>query len=148
MKHSAFVLLTGLIGGCAPAPRTTTPPPQTVPAAAVPADEGTWRAYARLLPDKSAAACRRGGGFFDFSLRDDVLFVTPRVGDAFSIPVAKDGSVRHAWKVASQPPRFIALEMMGNARSRDLEIFNPARACRFKLVTPPPILARDDEVIE
>ena len=127
---------------------TATLPPQTVPVAASPASDGTWRAYARLLPDKSAAVCRRGGGFFDFSLRDDVLFVMPRVGDAFSIPVANDGGVRHAWTVASQPPRFIKLEMTGNARTRDLEIFNPTRMCKFKLVTPPPILADADEAID
>ena len=127
---------------------TATPPPQTLPVAASPAGDGTWRAYARLLPDKSAALCRRGGGFFDFRLRDGMLFVMSRVGDSFSIPVANDGSIRHAWTVASQPPHFIALEMTGNARTRDLELFNSKRMCKFKLVTPPPILADADEAID
>ena len=144
MRQSAFLLMVAMVAGCAPSAVTETPPPQAVS----PASDGTWRAYARLLPDKSAAVCRRGGGFFDFSLRDDMLFVTPRVGKAFAIPVADDGSIRHAWTVAAQPPRFIALEMTGNARSRTLQIVNSASACTFKLVTPAPILANADEVIE
>jgi len=93
-----------------------------------------WRAQAALEPD-APVACRQADVsklVFDFAETDSVLSGQTTEGHMFSAPIASDGSVA-ATITVPVGGRDFAVELTGNAKSRELQVFNKRYSCRFKL---------------
>jgi hypothetical protein len=93
-----------------------------------------WRARAALEPE-SPAICRQADlskVVFDFAGTATELSGKTNDGHNFSAPVATDGSVTTTITVPVGRKNF-AVDLTGNARSRDLQVFNRQYSCRFKL---------------
>lgn len=97
-----------------------------------------WRATAALAPE-SPATCRQADIsklYFDFTETGSALLLKTSDGQTFSAPVASDGSVATTVTVPVGAKKF-AVDLTGNARTRELQAFNTRYACRFTL-TPLP----------
>jgi len=97
-----------------------------------------WRAVATLDPT-SPAACRQADVsklVFDFAQTGDELVGKTTDGHNFSAAVAADGSVATTITVPVSGRNFV-VDLTGNAKSRDLQVFNQQFSCGFKL-TPLP----------
>lgn len=97
-----------------------------------------WRARAALAPD-APFACRQADVsklYFDFAATGSELSGRTTDGHVFSAPVGSDGSVDATITVPVSGRSFV-VDLTGNARSRDLQVFNKQYSCRFKL-TPLP----------
>jgi hypothetical protein len=97
-----------------------------------------WRATAALEPD-APVACRQADVsklVFDFAETGGALSGKTTNGHDFSAPVAADGSVSTTITIPVDGRNF-AVALTGNARSRDLQVFNKEYSCRFRL-TPMP----------
>lgn len=93
-----------------------------------------WRATAALEPE-SPAVCRQADLsklVFDFAEAGSALSGKTTNGHNFSAPVAADGSVSTTITIPVEGKNF-AVDLTGNARSRDLQVFNRQYSCRFKL---------------
>jgi hypothetical protein len=112
------------------------PVPQATAAAvpATPAPSGPWKATSTLVMDRSALSCARSRGSYSLDLTNDMLTVDSAEGRMFSVTVPVDGSIKQSFKAAgggwSGTPTY---EMVGNARTRELEVINNAAGCRWKL---------------
>jgi hypothetical protein len=71
--------------------------------------------------------------FFDFTETGGELSVRTTDGQTFSAPVAGDGSVTTPITAPVGAKKF-AVELTGNAKTRELEAFNKEYSCRFKLI--------------
>lgn len=117
----------------APSSAAATPPPG-------PTFSGSWRAQNMVIPDKSAGTCTRSGTFYALDLSGDTLTVDNDNGRMFATTVPADGMIKQTFK----SPTGATLEMVGNARTRELEIVNERAGCRWTLtpvsaaVPPPP----------
>jgi hypothetical protein len=93
-----------------------------------------WRAKVALAPE-SPPNCREADVsklFFDLAETGDELSVKTNTGEAFSAPVAADGSVKTTFTAPVGAKKF-SMDLTGNVRTRELEAFNKEYSCRFKL---------------
>lgn len=107
------------------------PAAPTSPAARVPPpfQTGTWVARNLVIADRSAATCSRDAGLYTFHLKDDTLTVDNINGRMLSVTVSADGRIEEPFR----SPSGAHLVLVGNARTRELEIVNSSGSCRWKL---------------
>lgn len=125
----------------AAAARTQAPPPVAVasassapaasPTPAPPAQTftGPWRAQNIVIPEKSGGICTRTGTMYSLDLTGDTLTVDNENGRMFVTAVPPDGAIRQTFK----SPTGGTFEIVGNARTRELEVANNSAGCRWKL---------------
>ncbi len=94
------------------------------------AKAATWEANNLLLPAKSATGCPDHHDRYKFELVGTTFTGHNVNGPLFVTTVASDGAVDLNFK----SPGGASLEISGNAKTRDLEIFDSKVACRYKLV--------------
>ncbi len=95
----------------------------------------TWRAKAELEPG-APAACRQADVsklVFDFAETSSELSGKTSGGHDFRAPVAADGSISTTIKVPVGAKEFV-VDLVGNAKSRELQAFNKEYSCRFNLL--------------
>ncbi|MDP1751283.1 MAG: hypothetical protein Q8L22_17680 [Reyranella sp.] len=95
----------------------------------VSANAESWKTDSVLNKERSAGSCRPGGTY-TLDLTGSVFTATNAAGKMFSITLPADGAVKHAFKSSTGA----SLEIVGNAKARDLEIINSAYGCRWKMV--------------
>ncbi len=83
-----------------------------------------------LLPARSATGCPDHHDRYKFDLVGTTFTGHNVNGPLFVTTVAGDGVVNLDFK----SPGGASLEISGNAKTRDLEIFDSKFACRYKLV--------------
>lgn len=126
------------------------PPPRTPAASALPSEPapprmftGPWSASAVLMTDRSRQNCARDGGAYSLDLANNRLTVTSADEQVLSAAVPADGNLNQSFKssAGSTPVTLSAsvgsrptLDMVGNARTRDLEIVDNNAGCRWKLM--------------
>ena len=94
-----------------------------------------WQATAALEPE-SPAACRQADVsklLFDFAETGSELTGKTNDGHNFSAPIATDGSVTTTITVPVGAKIF-TVDLTGNVKSRQLQVFNKEYSCRFKLM--------------
>ena len=69
---------------------------------------------------------------FDLADTGNELSVKTSSGGAFSAPIGPDGSVRTTFKLPVGAKSF-SVDLIGNAKTREMEAFNKQYSCRFKL---------------
>jgi len=102
--------------------------------APIPAFADNWRATATLDPN-APALCRQADVstlVFEFADTGDQLSGKTNNGHDFAALIATDGSLSTTITVPIDEKDFV-VELTGNAKSRELEVFNKKYACRFKL---------------
>ncbi len=95
----------------------------------VSANAESWKTNNVLNKERSAGSCPEGSTY-TLDLTGNVFTATNAAGKMFSITLPADGAVKHAFKSSSSA----SLEIVGNAKTRDLEIINSAYGCRWKMV--------------
>jgi hypothetical protein len=93
---------------------------------------GAWKADTVVITEKAGSTtCTRGGATYSFNLANDQLTVdNAAYGRMFTAPLPTDGSIDQ--KFIS--PSGANLKIVGNARSRELELVNTKSGCRWTLV--------------
>ena len=104
-----------------------------IPLTAATAHADSWQARNILVPERSAGTCAKDGGGYSLDLTGTTFTVKNVNGQMFSITLPADGAVKQGFR----SPSGARLEMVGNAKSKDLEIINSSQGCRWKL-TPEP----------
>ena len=94
------------------------------------ANAATWEANNLLLPARSATGCPDYHDRYRFELVGTTFTGHNVNGPLFVTTVASDGAV----DLGFRSPGGADLEISGNAKTRDLEIFDSKVACRYKLV--------------
>ena len=98
----------------------------------------SWRAKPEL--ERGApATCQEADVshvFFDLADLGNELSVKTNGGEAFSAPIAADGRVNTTVSVPVGK-RNLFVDLTGNVKTREIEVFNKQYFCRFKL-TPVP----------
>jgi hypothetical protein len=94
----------------------------------------SWRAMP-ILASESPLLCRQADVsklFFAFADAGNDLSVKAGEADPFLVPVSADGSIA---KTIAIPVgrRTFTVDLTGNARGRDLQVYNRDYACLFKL---------------
>jgi hypothetical protein len=74
--------------------------------------------------------------FFDLADTGNELSVKTSNGEAFSAPIAADGYVKTTLTVPVGK-RNLSIDLSGNVKTREMEVFNRQYSCRFRL-TPMP----------
>lgn len=98
---------------------------------ALPAAAETWMAQSSLLANESPGSCTQYRNVtYKLEYLDGVITGTTDSGRLFSATVAADGAVKHEFK----SPTTARLEISGNARTRDLLLYNLNSGCRWRLV--------------
>jgi hypothetical protein len=103
--------------------------PVPVVAPTVPTGDGAWSSRAVLMADRSVSSCAKDAGAYSLNLTASTLTVDSGEGRVLNAVVPPDG-------VIDQPlgsSKRGGLNIVGNARSRNLEIVNPVVGCRWKL---------------
>jgi hypothetical protein len=70
--------------------------------------------------------------FFILADTDKELSVRTSSGEGFSAPIGADGSVEVTIKVPVGK-RNLSVDLTGNVKTREMEVFNKQYSCRFKL---------------
>ncbi|WP_298312234.1 hypothetical protein [Reyranella sp.] len=94
----------------------------------------SWRAKP-VLESRSPMLCRQADVsklFFAFAEMGGDLSVKAGEGDPFLVPVSADGSVARTISIPVGQKTF-TVDLTGNARGRDLQVYNRDYACLFKL---------------
>jgi hypothetical protein len=94
----------------------------------------TWSAKPVLLPERSKPSCQTSSleaGTYSLKYEGAVLSGVSSGGQKFATSAAADGSVRVS--VGGAPDR--SLELNGNAKTRDLIVYNPKTGCRWRLTS-------------
>jgi hypothetical protein len=100
-----------------------------VPPPPAPTFTGPWKAQNVVIPEKSGGLCTRTGTFYSLDLTGDTLTVDNENGRMFVTTVPADGFIKQTFR----SPTGANLEMVGNARTRELELANNGSGCRWKL---------------
>lgn len=93
-----------------------------------------WQAKPALSPD-SPSICRQADlskVVFQFAHSGGELSGKTNNGHDFTAPVSSDGSVSATIKVPVDGKDF-DVDLTGNVRSRDMQVFNRKYSCRFML---------------
>jgi hypothetical protein len=114
--------------GPSPAPQPGAAQPVATAPPAAPTFAGAWKSTGVLVLERSASICARVGVPYTFDLGGDTLKVDSPTGPAFTTAVPADGAIRQTFKA----PNGQTFEMIGNARTRDLEVLNNFTGCRWK----------------
>ena len=117
MRTFAVIVVLGLVGA-APLARAD-----------------VWRAKP-ALESGAPAACGQADVsdlFFDLSDLGHELSLRPSRGEALLAPIRPDGSVVATFTVPVGR-RNLSVDLTGNVKNREMEVFNRQYACRFKLV--------------
>jgi hypothetical protein len=122
------------VAATAPPTAAASPAATPTPPAPSPTFTGRWRAQNIIIPEKSRGNCTRNDAFYSLDLTGDTLEVSNENGRMFVATVPTDGAIKQAFK----SPTGGAYEMVGNARTRELEVVNPNAGCRWK---PTPVSA-------
>lgn len=118
MRTLATIVVLGLMGAAAPLVHAE-----------------AWRARP-ALESGAPAACEKADVsdlFFDLSHMGHELSLRPSRGEALLAPIGPDGSVAATFTVPVGR-RNLSVDLTGNVKSREMEVFNKQYACRFKLV--------------
>lgn len=117
MRTVAVVAVLGLIGA----------------ASLARADE--WRARPALEAGAPFACAQADVSdlSFDLATLGHELSLRPSRGAALSTPIRPDGSVAATFTVLVGR-RNLSVDLTGNVKNRQMEVFNNQYACRFKLV--------------
>jgi hypothetical protein len=94
-----------------------------------------WRARP-ALESGAPAACEKADVsdlFFDLSDMGHELSLRPSRGEALLAPIRPDGSVAATFTVPVGR-RNLSVDLTGNVKNREMEVFSKQYACRFKLV--------------
>lgn len=94
----------------------------------------SWRAKP-VLESRSPLLCRQADVsklFFAFAEMGGALSVKAGEGDSFLVPVSADGSIARTISIPVGRRTF-TVDLTGNARDRDLQVYNHDYACLFKL---------------
>jgi hypothetical protein len=94
-----------------------------------------WRARP-ALESGAPAACEKADVsdlFFDLSDMGHELSLRPSRGEALLAPIMPDGSVAATFTVPVGR-RNLSVDLTGNVKNREMEVFNKQYACRFRLV--------------
>jgi hypothetical protein len=97
-----------------------------------------WRAKPGLEPG-SPPDCKEADVsnlFFDLADTGNELSVKTSSGGAFSAPIGSDGSVETTFTLPLGA-KSLSVDLTGNVKTREMEVFNKRYSCRFKL-TPVP----------
>jgi hypothetical protein len=97
-----------------------------------------WRAKPGLEPG-SPPDCKEADVsnlFFDLADTGNELSVKTSSGEAFSAPIGSDGSVETTFALPIGA-KSLSVDLTGNVKTREMEVFNERYSCRFKL-TPVP----------
>jgi hypothetical protein len=117
---------TARVAALAAAPASAAAP---APAAPPPVLTGLWKARNVLIADRSAAGCSRDGGAYSLDVSGDTFTVDNINGRMLVTTLPADGAIDQPFR----SPSGSRLAIVGNARTRDLEIVNSAAGCRWKL---------------
>ena len=93
-----------------------------------------WRAKPALEPG-SPPDCKEADVsnlFLDLAEAGNELLVKTSSGEAFSAPIAADGYVKIMLTVPVGK-RNLSVDLTGNVKTREMELFNERYSCRFKL---------------
>ena len=116
----------------APLPETASPAsalPASTAVAPAPFLTGAWQARNGLIADRSLVACARSGGSYSLDLAGDTLTVDNVNGRMLTMTIPPDGTIDQTFR----SPSGARLQIVGNARTRELEIVNSNAGCRWKL---------------
>jgi hypothetical protein len=94
-----------------------------------------WRAKPEL-EQGAPSSCREADVsnlFFDFLDTGSDLSLTTNHGEAFAAPIAADGYVKTTLTVPVGNRKF-AVDLTGNVKTREMELFNKQYSCRFRLM--------------
>ena len=103
--------------------------------ATLPALADSWRAKP-VLQLRAPPHCKDADVsnlFFDLTQTDRQLSVRTNGGETFAAPIADDGHVSTTLTVPVGSRNF-SVDLVGNAQTQDMEVFNRRFSCRFKLV--------------
>lgn len=98
----------------------------------------SWRAKP-VLEARSPLLCRQADVsklFFAFAEMGNDLSVKAGESDAFLVPVSADGSIARTISIPVGQKTF-TVDLIGNAKGRDLQVYNRDYACLFKLQPVP-----------
>jgi hypothetical protein len=101
-----------------------------------PAFAETWRTATELIPEKSLPTCQGSDlskFWWDISFQDNVVSGVSSTGAKFSSPVAPDGSFKVSIR-SSAGTNSYPLDIVGNAKSREIESYNQKFSCRYRMV--------------
>jgi hypothetical protein len=70
--------------------------------------------------------------FFDLADTGNELSVKTSSGEAFSAPIGSDGSVETTFTLPIGA-KSLSVDLTGNVKTREMEVFNKQYSCRFKL---------------
>jgi hypothetical protein len=93
-----------------------------------------WRAKPALALG-SPPACKEADVsslFFDLADTGTELSVKPSSGEQFSAPIGQDGSVNTTF-VLPVGMKSLSVDLIGNVKTREMEVFNKQYSCRFTL---------------
>ena len=117
MRTVAVIVVVGLMG------------------AAPLAQAEAWRARP-ALESGAPVACGQADVsdlYFDLSDLGHELSLRPSRGEALLAPIGPDGSVAATF-IVPVGRRNLSVDLTGNVKNREMEVFNRQYACRFKLV--------------
>jgi hypothetical protein len=108
---------------------------QTAPASASaqPKPSESWRGFAAFAAAQTGSTCVRDRTIYTFELAGDVLTVDSNNGRLFTVVVPATGAIDQTFT----SPTGAALEMVGDARMRNLEVVDTATACRWHVLARP-----------
>jgi hypothetical protein len=94
----------------------------------------SWKAGIALLADKSMRNCREQPQIeWTFTEDGSTFSGLSNAGTKFSTQMAADGSVKHNYRGQLGALTF-ETEIAGNAKLRQLEIYNITHSCRYRVV--------------
>lgn len=94
----------------------------------------SWKAGIALLAEKSMRNCRDQPQFeYTFTMDGNTFSGVTNVGSKFSTQMAADGSVKETYR-SSLGNQSFEVEITGNAKTRQLEVYNITYSCRFRVV--------------
>jgi hypothetical protein len=70
--------------------------------------------------------------FFDLADTGNELSVKISSGEAFSAPIGPDGAVETTFTLPIGA-KSLSVDLTGNVKTREMEVFNKRYSCRFKL---------------
>lgn len=103
--------------------------PVPVVAPTVATADGAWASRAVLVADRSVSSCAKDAGAYSLYLTGSTLTVDSSEGRVLNAVVPPDGVIDQPLASSKRG----GLTIVGNARSRNLEIVNPVVGCRWKL---------------